>query len=51
MLRVSEATVRWWRHVQTGPPSFKVCGAVRYKRADVEAWLAAQYADTATEAI
>lgn len=47
-LRVSPATVRWWRHVKTGPPSFKVQGAVRYRRADVEAWLAQQYEATNT---
>lgn len=50
-LHISEATCRWWRHVKQGPPSFKVCGAVRYRRADVEAWLAAQYENTVTEAI
>lgn len=48
MCRVEEATVRWWRHIRTGPPSFKVNGAVRYRRSDVEAWLAAQYEQTAT---
>lgn len=47
-LRVSEPTVRWWRHVRTGPPSFKVNGAVRYRRADVDAWLAEQYDATNT---
>lgn len=50
-LHISEATVRWWRHVRTGPPSFKVCGAVRYRREDVEAWLAEQYKNSVTEAI
>lgn len=45
--RVSESTVRWWRHVRTGPRSFKVNGAVRYRRTDVEAWLKAQYEATA----
>lgn len=48
MCRVSEATARWWRHVRTGPPSFKVNGAVRYRRVDVEAWLTEQYERTAT---
>lgn len=50
-LHISEGTVRWWRHVRTGPPSFKVCGAVRYRRTDVEAWLDSQYENTVTEAI
>lgn len=48
MCRVSEATCRWWRHVRQGPPSFKVQGAVRYRRSDVEQWLDAQYEATNT---
>lgn len=47
MCRVSESTARWWRHVRVGPPSFKVQGAIRYRRVDVEAWLKAQYEATA----
>lgn len=47
LCRVSESTARWWRHVRTGPPSFRLNGAVRYRRADVEAWLLAQYEATA----
>lgn len=50
LCRVSEPTVRWWRHIRQGPPSFKVQGAVRYRRDDVEAWLKAQYDNTVTEA-
>lgn len=44
---VPEPTLRYWRHVDQGPPSFKV-GArrVMYRREDVEAWLAASYATT-----
>ena len=48
LCRVEESTVRWWRHVRVGPPSFKVNGAVRYRRVDVEAWLTQQYEATAT---
>lgn len=48
LCRVSESTARWWRHVRTGPPSFKVNGAVRYRRDDVAAWLAKQYEQTST---
>lgn len=48
LCRVEESTVRWWRHVKQGPCSFKVNGAVRYRRVDVEAWLAEQYEATAT---
>jgi len=44
LLHVPVATLRWWRHVGTGPKSFKL-GArkVMYRRADVLDWLEAQY--------
>lgn len=48
LCRVEEPTVRWWRHAGMGPRSFKVNGAVRYRRVDVEAWLTEQYERTAT---
>ena len=42
------ATLRFWRHCGTGPVSFKLGPRkVAYRRADVETWLAEQYA-TAT---
>lgn len=41
--RVPEATLRYWRHIGTGPKSFKLGRHVVYKREDVEAWIAAQY--------
>lgn len=45
---VPVATLRYWRHIGTGPKSFKM-GPRRivYKRADVDTWLAKQYATTA----
>lgn len=44
LLHVPVATLRWWRHVGTGPKSFKL-GArkVMYRRADVLGWLETQY--------
>lgn len=44
LLHVPVATLRWWRHVGTGPKSFKL-GArkVMYRRADVLDWLETQY--------
>jgi len=42
--RTPEATLRYWRHKGTGPRSFRVGRRVMYKRDDVEAWIAAQYA-------
>jgi len=32
-------TVRYWRHVGYGPPSFKVGRRVLYAEADVESWI------------
>lgn len=45
MLNTPVATLSWWRHTGVGPRSFKL-GArkVMYRREDVEAWLAEQYA-------
>lgn len=40
---VPEATLRWWRHMGTGPKSFKIGGRVAYLEADVDEWLAEQY--------
>lgn len=43
MTRTPEGTLRYWRHVRTGPHSFKIGRRVMYRRADVEAWLEEQY--------
>lgn len=42
-LGVPESTVRYWRHIGTGPRSFKMGRVVKYRRADCEAWVRAQY--------
>jgi excisionase family DNA binding protein len=39
LLRVPDATLRYWRHRGTGPESFKIGRHVRYRRSDVRAWL------------
>jgi len=44
LLRTPESTVRYWRHVRTGPPSVKVGRRVLYSRVAVLAWLDAQRA-------
>ena len=41
-LRVPEGTLRYWRHLGTGPRSFKVGRHVRYWRADLVLWLTEQ---------
>jgi predicted DNA-binding transcriptional regulator AlpA len=40
--RAPESTVRYWRHIVSGPTSFRVGRRVVYQRSDVETWLAAQ---------
>ena len=45
-LGIPAATWRWYRHVGRGPTSFKLGGRrIVYRRADVEQWLAEQYAE------
>lgn len=39
LLRVPEATIRYWIHCGTGPASFKIGRHVRYRRDDINAWL------------
>lgn len=43
-LQVPLATLRYWRHMGTGPRSAKFGGLVRYREADVRAWEDAQFA-------
>ncbi len=39
-------SLRGWRHMGKGPKSFLLGGRVTYRRADVEAWIKAQYEAT-----
>jgi predicted DNA-binding transcriptional regulator AlpA len=39
MTRASESTVRYWRHLGTGPSSFRLGRRVVYRRHEVEQWL------------
>jgi predicted DNA-binding transcriptional regulator AlpA len=41
-LRIPEGTLRYWRHLGTGPRSFKLGRHVRYWRADLLLWLTEQ---------
>lgn len=41
-LGISSVTATKWRAKAAGPPFIKVGRLVRYRRADVEAWLAAR---------
>lgn len=41
LLQVPKSTIYQWRHAGHGPPGIRVSGRhVRYRRADVEQWLA-----------
>jgi excisionase family DNA binding protein len=42
ILRAPVATLRYWRHLGTGPRSFRPGRRVLYRRADVHAWIDAQ---------
>lgn len=41
--RTAVETVRYWRHIGYGPPSFKIGRRVLYRREDVDAWLETEY--------
>ena len=43
---IPTGTLKAWRHYGGGPRSFKLGRRVLYRRADVDAWLAEQYAAT-----
>jgi predicted DNA-binding transcriptional regulator AlpA len=37
------ATLRYWRHLGTGPRSFRLGRRVLYRRDDLHAWIDAQH--------
>jgi excisionase family DNA binding protein len=39
LLRAPVATLRYWRHLGTGPHSFRVGRRVVYRRDDLQAWI------------
>jgi excisionase family DNA binding protein len=45
LLRTPVATLRYWRHLGTGPRSFRVGRGVRYWRHEVLEWLHQQSED------
>lgn len=42
IVRVPEATLRYWRYLSTGPRSFRIGRSVRYWRTEVLHWLETQ---------
>jgi predicted DNA-binding transcriptional regulator AlpA len=45
VVRVPVATLRYWRHLGSGPRSFRIGRGVRYWRAEVLHWLEQQSND------
>lgn len=41
-LRIPEGTLRYWRHLGTGPRGFRIGRSVRYWRTEVHVWLEEQ---------
>jgi predicted DNA-binding transcriptional regulator AlpA len=50
IVRAPLATLRYWRHLGTGPRSFRVGRSVRYWRHDVTDWLHQQSRDDGSRA-
>ena len=51
LLRAPVATLRYWRHLGTGPHSFRLGRRVLYRRDDLRAWIDARHdADSAGRA-
>ena len=46
VLRTPVATLRYWRHRNTGPRSFRLGRRVLYRRDDLLVWIDAQREDT-----
>ena len=43
LLRAPVATLRYWRHCNTGPRSFRLGRRVLYRRDDLHVWIDAQH--------
>ena len=43
LLRTPVATLRYWRHRNIGPRSFRLGRCVLYRRDDLHAWIDAQH--------
>ena len=44
LLRAPVATLRYWRHLGTGPRSFRLGRRVLYRTDDLHTWIADQHA-------
>ena len=43
LLRTPKATLRYWRHLGTGPRSFRLGRRVLYRADDLHEWITAQH--------
>lgn len=48
LLRIPVQLLYRWRYERRGPPSFKIGRYVRYRRAEVEAWIDRQASSSGT---
>ena len=46
-IQTPKKTLYTWRSARRGPRAMKFGGSLRYRRADVDAWLNEQYEDVA----
>ena len=49
LLRAPVATLRYWRHLGTGPRSFRLGRRVLYRSADVRGWIDAQHGQVTSD--
>lgn len=46
LIGIQQHTLRWWRHRNEGPPSFKLGKAVMYDYDELMAWVSREKAGT-----
>ncbi|NEK86114.1 helix-turn-helix domain-containing protein [Blastococcus saxobsidens] len=49
LLRAPVATLRYWRHLGTGPRSFRLGRRVLYRADDLRSWIDVQHAQVAND--
>lgn len=47
MLGIPEATLRWWRHADSGPRSIRLGRRIYYRQSDLEDWITSEANATA----
>jgi excisionase family DNA binding protein len=50
LLRTPVATLRYWRHLGTGPRSFRLGRRVLYRADDLRSWIDAEHGQVANDA-